>query len=243
MKSLRFILSLDAGIKLEQDVIDYLEAHPQGRRQNKMRELLVLGVAASRNGRQSYDRTHYSGFEPQSHRVCVYLRDDSPDDAPVMAAIKDVLRPYQPARLKEALVLGHLELSTQPGTRGDVLAVTDQVPPRTMVSLAHSAADSSPLVGQDVGRPTHRSSSIAGDPVGTVVAPRQVGAGLESRVVQRATDSYPLRVNSAANAPPSETLLTSAPDDKSVDSLGEVTATNGGENATSTRQVIQGLFQ
>lgn len=151
MKSLRLILSLDAGIKLEKDVIDYVGKQPQGRRQNKVRELLALGVAASRNGAQPYDRTQYSGYEPQSHRIPVYLRDDSPDDKPILETIKDVLRPYWPARLKEALVLGHLGLSTQEGKRGTILAIADQSPARTAVSLARATAAPSPSPDQDVG--------------------------------------------------------------------------------------------
>jgi hypothetical protein len=244
MRSRRLTLSLDAGIKPEQDVIDYLEAHPQGRRQIKVRELLVLGVAAGLKGRLPYDRTQYSGLEPQSHRIPAYLRDDDPDDQRILAAIKDVPKPYQPARLKEAMVLGHLELIAQKGIRGTARVDAARSSLRPADSLASINAVPSLPPDQDGDEHRHLSSPLASNPAEAVAPPRhEADAGLENRDAQRETESWPLRGSSAATAAPSETMLPNPSDDKSSDLLGEVNAINDGEGTTTRRQLLQGLFQ
>ena len=232
MKSLRFVLSLDGGIKAEQEVIDHLKAYPSGRRQNKIRELLLLGVVASRNGRQPYDRTQYSGYEPQSHRITAYLRDDAPDDEAILAAIKDVPRPYQPVRLKEALVLGH------------VIATTDQSLARPAVSLARLAADPSLAPDQDVGVQSHRSSSTTDSSAWTAAPPLQGRARLESQSVGQVGDADTVIHSRTANAPSSAKLMTNpSAGESGGGSLSKVNDIDEGERTLSLKQAIQGLFQ
>jgi hypothetical protein len=80
MRARRFTIPLDMGVLHEFHVIEFVESYPQGRRQQKIRELLVAGAAAIEEGHHSYDRIKLSGYDPLVQRVVAHLKDDAPDE-------------------------------------------------------------------------------------------------------------------------------------------------------------------
>jgi hypothetical protein len=111
-RALRYSISLNGAVNDEAKLIVELTRWPQGRRQHRIRKLIDNGRLALGEG-GTYDRFEKSEGGSTRMRVYVHLQPASPDDQQTLDRLEKVSELMRPQWLKEALVVGFLQSSSQ----------------------------------------------------------------------------------------------------------------------------------